>query len=339
MKKKEIPLERGIFILSLDFELAWGMHDLWDADIGIPKAMIAAYMRTRTEVVDALLRLFQKYDISATWATVGYMFHDQDDTQESYANKHIQRLATASLSCTEDEFKSIWLGDDLITKVQAANPTQDIGSHTYSHVIFSDPTCTADVADREIAQCVALAKQMDLPLKSFVFPRNEEAHHDVLQKYGFTSYRSVQPGWVNHFSGQAQRWAKFLSDAIGLTPPLAVVEEKREGLWGISASAYYRPAYGKARFIPNRSRVGQSMRGINKAIKKCGIYHLYLHPSDMAFASERLLDGLEQILNHAAEARQNGQLDTLSMAQMAGYLQELKNKETSQSSKLEWAKA
>ena len=57
--------KRRIFIISLDFELYWGIRD---------KRTIADYgknLRNVHQVVPALLECFQRYGIHATWATVG----------------------------------------------------------------------------------------------------------------------------------------------------------------------------------------------------------------------------------------------------------------------------
>jgi peptidoglycan/xylan/chitin deacetylase (PgdA/CDA1 family) len=61
-------LETGLFVLSLDFELLWGVRD---------KRMIESYgenIRGVRQVIPGLLRLFSQYGIHATFATVGFYF-------------------------------------------------------------------------------------------------------------------------------------------------------------------------------------------------------------------------------------------------------------------------
>ena len=58
----------GTLIVSLDFELFWGMLDC---------STLEAYQDNvlgGRKAIPQLLKLFQKYDIHATWATVGYLF-------------------------------------------------------------------------------------------------------------------------------------------------------------------------------------------------------------------------------------------------------------------------
>ena len=58
----------GSFVISLDFELFWGVKDskdigqYWDNLAGVHLA------------VPKLLETFEKYNIHARWATVGFLF-------------------------------------------------------------------------------------------------------------------------------------------------------------------------------------------------------------------------------------------------------------------------
>ena len=57
----------GRVVFSLDFELRWGVHDVYGTDF-------SAYRSNLEQVRDAvpvLLRLFSSYGVRATWAAVG----------------------------------------------------------------------------------------------------------------------------------------------------------------------------------------------------------------------------------------------------------------------------
>ena len=73
---------KGIFTVSLDFELYWGIRD---------KRSIEQYKHNLQGVrkaVPEMLRLFSDNDIHATWATVGFIFfNDADDL-----NRNIPKL-------------------------------------------------------------------------------------------------------------------------------------------------------------------------------------------------------------------------------------------------------
>ena len=59
----------GAFIISLDLELFWGMHDLFD-----DAAEYAANLEGAWEAVPQMLERFEVAGINATWATVGFLF-------------------------------------------------------------------------------------------------------------------------------------------------------------------------------------------------------------------------------------------------------------------------
>ena len=61
-------MNKGIFTISLDFELFWGVRDHRTLeDYG-------ENVRNVHKIVPGLLALFDKYDIHCTWATVGFLF-------------------------------------------------------------------------------------------------------------------------------------------------------------------------------------------------------------------------------------------------------------------------
>ena len=63
----------GTFVISLDFELFWGVIDNKD---------IAQYQDNLAGVHSAVLKIletFEKYKIHATWATVGFLFFNSKE--------------------------------------------------------------------------------------------------------------------------------------------------------------------------------------------------------------------------------------------------------------------
>src|SRR5262249_55627717 len=61
-------LERGVFTLSLDFELLWGTRDLFG------DAFKRSCEIERAVVIARLLDLLAKYGVRATWCVVGHLF-------------------------------------------------------------------------------------------------------------------------------------------------------------------------------------------------------------------------------------------------------------------------
>jgi peptidoglycan/xylan/chitin deacetylase (PgdA/CDA1 family) len=327
---RNLALRQGVFMVSLDLELAWGAFDLWGphaADIAQPWSEI--FLQTRQVVIDTLLQLFQEYQIPATWAIVGHLFLDHCETVNGVKHPDMPRPTHrwfkddwyAYDPASTIETDPIWYGRDIVEKIMMAQPRQEIACHSFSHVIFGDEGCSEEVAEAEVRKCIALAQELGIELKSFVFPRSQAGHHEILSKHGFACYRAPRPGWFDAFRGKAQRLARLVNDVLALSPPCAVVEKQPSGLWSISASAYYRSTHGVGRFVPMKSRVQQSIKGIDKAINTRGVFHLCLHPWNFAVGTEQLIDGLRSILQVAAAASEEGKLERLSMGQLAGLME------------------
>src|SRR5262245_29140349 len=96
----------GTFIISLDFELFWGVRDQ------IRLAKYAPNLVGTRRAVPALLRLFGTHGIRATWATVGFLFFaSKSDMMRNlpaelpaYTNAKLSPYATlASIGENEDE--------------------------------------------------------------------------------------------------------------------------------------------------------------------------------------------------------------------------------------------
>ena len=63
-----MAIKNGIFTVSLDFELYWGLRDQTTIN------EYEANMKGVKIAIERILELFDKYDIHATWATVGFLF-------------------------------------------------------------------------------------------------------------------------------------------------------------------------------------------------------------------------------------------------------------------------
>ncbi|HNJ51779.1 MAG TPA: hypothetical protein PK827_14255, partial [Accumulibacter sp.] len=72
-------IEHGVFTISLDFELYWGIRD---------KRSIEQYKNNLLgvrEAIPKMLQVFVTNNIHATWATVGFLFfRSRDDLANNF---------------------------------------------------------------------------------------------------------------------------------------------------------------------------------------------------------------------------------------------------------------
>lgn len=68
----------GTLIVSLDFELFWGMQDSHTL------SEYEDHVLGGRKAIPRLLELFQKHGIHATWATVGFQFAESEEHVREY---------------------------------------------------------------------------------------------------------------------------------------------------------------------------------------------------------------------------------------------------------------
>jgi len=308
---------RGLFSLSFDFELVWGSRDLV-ADVSDLQRQARI---TRERVFPALLALLEEHDIVATWATVGQLFLEAGGppghglvppNHAWYSAPWFQGIPEG----TEAQHPAFF-GRSLILQLRDAG--QEIGSHSFSHPIFGDPGCSRDCAEADLARCVAEAEVLGIALRSFVFPRNVAGHPELLARHGFTCWRGLEPAWYNRpgIPKAVGRLAHFSHVSRAACPPTVMPSRDAHGLWNIPASASLLPIDGVRRLIPIAQRVRRCQRGIDQAARDRRIFHLYMHPINLASAPEAMLDALDQVFSHAARRRDAGDIEILSMGQIA----------------------
>src|SRR5262245_36612609 len=163
-------MARGSLCISIDVELAWG---IWDKPSPDYHARCAAH---EAAIVRGLLALFERFEVSATWAIVGRLLELDEAAARSTA--HGAR---------------IWYAPELVEWVRAARTPQDIGSHSYAHVYFG--ATPREALRSDLAAARQVHDRHGLPFRSFVFPRNQVAHVDLLREAGVRVFRSVDHGW------------------------------------------------------------------------------------------------------------------------------------------------
>jgi peptidoglycan/xylan/chitin deacetylase (PgdA/CDA1 family) len=311
----------GAFTLSLDFELIWGTLDLFG-----PDRFRRACEIEREVIIDRLLALFVEFDIPATWCVLGHLFLGRCESQDGCLHPEIVRPNHAWSRGDwfahdpggDEEQAPIFLGRSLVKKIKACPVQQEIGCHSFSHVIFGDTGCSRETAVSELAASTRLAREIGIEMKSFAFPRNEVGHLDVLKEYGFTSYRGPEPTWYDseQIGGVSRRLAHLWDVVTIAEPPVVLPEFDKSGLWNVPGSMIYFPAHGLRRYLPIWFRVKRAIKGLNAAASRGRIFHLWFHPTNLAEQTDRMFVGLRRILRHAAILRESGRLETLPMRKL-----------------------
>ena len=300
--------ERGGFTLSLDFELIWGTLDHHG-----PEGFRRQCGIEREIVIDRLLELLAEFEISATWCVVGHLFLDSCSPQAGVKHPDIVRPAHSWSNgdwfghdpCGTEKSDPIFYGATLVQKIKACSVPQEIGCHSFSHVIFGDGGCSRQTASSEVVACVRLARAQGIELRSFAFPRNSVGHLDVLQEQGFTCYRGPEPVWWERprLPHVVKRLGHLTDVLSARRPPVVLPHLTTEGVWNLPGSMMYFPMHGNRRYIPTRLRVRRAVKGLDRAARERRIFHLWLHPTNLAEETEHMFHGLRSVFERAAALR------------------------------------
>ena len=304
-------VRKPVLVISLDTELLWGFQRY-------PQHPVFRALKHDPEkgrgVINLLLHLFEKYSIRATWAMVGHLFLDSCRREDGVPHKSMPRFKEDWYSldpCSDLERAPLFYGRDIVEKILESPVKHEIGYHSFSHVLFSE--CSREVAEAELSEGVKLAQRYGITLESFVFPQDKIGHLDCLRKYGFRIYRGRCLSNRNHGRDFLSGSAEWLVNKI--VPPLCTPAGLVEGLWELPASMQFFHRYLPFTILP------RVKAGVERAIRKKGIFHFFLHPGYLLLNSSWGKD-LEKLLHYASLKRDADEIDIITMGELAEQLDE-----------------
>lgn len=311
----------GTFALTFDTELIWGTFDRLP-----PTAFDRTYPGVR-HVIAKVLRLLDAYEIPATWAVVGHLFLE-GCTRCDDGIAHAELPTRPAVSwwaddwyardpCTDVTRDPLWYGPDVLDAIQGARTRHEIGCHSFGHAPYGNPAMTRAAVDADLDACVRVAAARGIVLRSFVFPRNCEGHHEALAAHGFTAYRGAEPTRRERMGGPLGRIARLAGHAVAVSPPVPRPAMRLPGLWNVPASMLLLSNVGPRRLVPTAQRLAMVRSGLRRAAHTGGAFHLWTHPFNLASDPECLLGLLDRCLREVNTARGRGEIDVATMSAIA----------------------
>ncbi|MGL4612217.1 MAG: polysaccharide deacetylase family protein [Trueperaceae bacterium] len=319
----------GAFVVSLDFELHWGVRDQFP----LQGAYTANLQGART-AVPKMLRLFEQFDIAATWATVGFLFARSKEellsfyplVKPDYTDKKYDPYQEVIGNNEQDD--PLHYAPSLIEQIKNT-PKQEISTHTFSHYYCLEAGQTAEAFRDDLHSAIAIAKAWTIDIRSIIFPRNQvnPDYVKILLESGVTIYRDNEPSWF--YSAAAtnehslpKRAGRLLDTYVPLTSHSLGEWDKiklSNGLYNIPSSRFLRPYSPKLASL-EALRLHRICQGITRAAQEKKIYHLWWHPHNMGLQQEENLGFLKKILEHVTKCREAYGLESLSMLDVVNKL-------------------
>lgn len=326
----------GRLVISLDFELYWGVYDAFN------KSAYADNIRGARQAIPEILKTFETYNIEATWAIVGMLNVKNMKELASFRPMKLPQYTNPDLSAythmdhtriPENEY-ALYFAPELIQLIKHT-PRQEIGSHTFSHYYCLEKGQTLEDF---ISDAHAFSKVMDAVtgrVGSIVFPRNQvnEDYLSACRKLGINAYRGNEQGWIYKMKGDdrkhiVKRGLRLLDMYINIfgSQSYKMPEAAENAPLNIRGSRQLKSASPKWDWMEER-RLQRILKSMTYAAQKGEVYHLWWHPHNFGIHLDRNIMFLKRILRHFDMLKKNYHFESISMGRLAS--EKLTNSRTS----------
>lgn len=320
----------GTFIISLDFELLWGVRDR------LTLRGYGANVRGVRQAIPEILTLFERHGVSATWATVGFLFFDSKaellsqlpDQKPEYEDPTLSPYPALAGIGANEEADPYHFGRALIERIRLT-PKQEIGSHTYSHYYALERGQTPDSFRQDIRAALNVGRRLGIELRSLVFPRNQynQIHLEICRELGLTSFRGNEDSWLYRQRNEEResvhrRGARLLDAYLNLSGhhTFRLEEVARSGVpYNLPSSRFLRPWSATLRLL-EEPRLLRIERAMTHAARNDEVFHLWWHPHNFGVDLARNIANLSRLLDHFADLRSRYGMASSSMGDVAAHL-------------------
>jgi hypothetical protein len=303
----------GHFVISLDFELHWGVFDVRKVEDYKKKLLQVR------PVIKRLLKLADTYEVKLTFSTVGFLFAGNKTELLEYLPKQkptytLKKFSPYPLieSIGENEQEDPFHYAKSVIKEIKNNGNHEIGTHTFSHYYCHELGQTVDQFEEDLKAAVAIAKPLDIDLKSIVFPRNmvdadqetDKPYLEVCYKLGLKSFRGVEKAFIYniHTTKPYHGWLifkllRFFDAYINITGNNTYKIERhynKKTMLNMPSSRLLR-AYIKSLKFLEPLKIRRIKKGMKHAAKQGELFHLWWHPHNFGTHTDENFSNLENI--------------------------------------------
>jgi peptidoglycan/xylan/chitin deacetylase (PgdA/CDA1 family) len=313
---------RGTLIISLDFELRWGVLNRCPAGAAYERSLLEA-----RRLIPRMVEIFERESIAATWATVGMLFARNREELEAYRPRVVPAYDDVSLDChrvkpgRDEASDPLHYAASLVELLRDA-PHQEVGTHTFSHYYCTEPGQTTEAFRADLEAALKIAALRGVTLRSIVFPRNQHnpAYDPVLADAGITAYRGNVRSWMWRFAQAEEsatpgrRLGRLMDSYLPLTGSGLVPWNdlpQPHGLSDVRASGLLRAWTPSGRRFEGL-RLRRIRESMEAAARAGSIYHLWWHPHNFGAHPDQNLAFLGEVL--AAYRRCHGEHGMISMS-------------------------
>lgn len=288
------------------------------------------------QVLPKMIEIFEEYQISATFATVGFLFASNKEELIKHNPLKTPNYFDSNLSPYNGHFDLINDNEELdkyhyaaeLIELLQKHPNQEIASHTYSHYYCLEKGQTKSEFKYDILAAIKIAKTKNISLKSLVFPRNQfnNEYLEVIRELGITSYRGNEKAWFQKASNAEEtklykRAFRLIDAYINISGHncYSLKEIAKKKPFDIPSSRFLRPYSLKLKRIEHL-RSKRILKSMTYAAKNNLVYHLWWHPHNFSVFKNENFDFLSKILNHYTFLKSEYAFESLTMDNLSELL-------------------
>jgi len=305
-------MSQGSFIISLDFELHWGVRDVVSV-----AATRDHFLRAR-KALPEMLRRFEASEVHATWATVGFLFarnkkelfEHMPDERPKYANPSFDPYGDLDTIGEDEGRDPFHFAPSLLERI-AETRGQEIATHTFSHYYCLEEGQTERAFDADLRAAARIASRFGPVTPSIVFPRGQHNpdYAAVLKNRGVRTYRTP-PSLFAYAARRAgndhlgRRVVRLLDSYVPLAPPSGTQSGlDGDGLVALEADVFLRP-YTPTRRVLEARRRQRIARAMRRAAERGRDFHLWWHPHNFGTHTGENLEVLDFVLSTYRDLRE-----------------------------------
>jgi len=326
----------GIFTISLDFELHWGVFDKRDR-----LSRRQCYENT-LQLIPRMLEMFAEYEVHVTWATVGSLF--AKDSQEwlalkpevepAYTNDIYSAYKWAKRNGLSSQYNWAHFAPETINTILKF-PGQEMATHTFSHYYCMEPQTRPEAFAEDLKAAQKAAAKFNTQLVSLVFPRNQynPTYLKACYDSGIRAIRSNPNNWFwtpipNEGTSLMRKIFRtgdgYVQMGRRTSYPLSSIQVKANEPLQLPASRLFRSWHPNYSFT-NTLRLRRVLSELQTAAKKKECYHLWWHPENFGDYPEQNLRDLEAVLKAYKQYKKAYNMQSWNMGEYVTHLLSEKN--------------
>jgi peptidoglycan/xylan/chitin deacetylase (PgdA/CDA1 family) len=318
-------MARGNFIISLDFELHWGVRDV------LSLSECKDHLLRGREAIPEVLRLFREHEVHASWATVGFLFardkrHLFDHLPEQrpeYMKRRLDPYGFLDEIGDDERSDPFHYARSLLHTISEV-PGQQIASHTFSHYYCLEDGQTEETFEADLKAAAAIGEPFGEVTEALVFPRGQysPSYGSVLESVGVRAFRLPPRFFPYHprradEENLAHRGLRLLDSYVPLGGSHGdAPRPDATGAVPLRAGLFLRPCSSSLRRL-DPIRIHRLKNAMRDAARRDRDFHLWWHPHNFGTQTNANLAMLREVLDEYRVLRESYGWPSRNMSEVA----------------------